>query len=133
MTPTATHTPFDTDFLDAQREQLVTRRAAYVTDLENLSAAAQALAEGRGPVETTDEDGFGEVDSLAAERSQLQVVAGSVQGRLDGIALALARMEAGSYGLCEDCGQAIAAVRLEVLPEAARCVSCKSTSILRRR
>ena len=36
---------------------------------------------------------------------------------------ALARIEDGSYGRCVDCGQEIPAARLEVRPEAARCVA----------
>jgi len=35
---------------------------------------------------------------------------------------ALARIEDGSYGTCVDCGQPIPPARLEVRPEAARCV-----------
>jgi RNA polymerase-binding transcription factor DksA len=35
------------------------------------------------------------------------------------------RME-GTYGLCEDCGDAISAERLEYLPEATRCVGCQA-------
>lgn len=37
---------------------------------------------------------------------------------------ALRRLEEGSYGECESCGEAIAAARLEVLPEATRCINC---------
>lgn len=37
---------------------------------------------------------------------------------------ALRRLEEGSYGVCESCGQAIAAARLQALPEATRCIEC---------
>ncbi|HEY7704804.1 MAG TPA: TraR/DksA C4-type zinc finger protein [Acidimicrobiia bacterium] len=37
---------------------------------------------------------------------------------------ALARVEDGTYGTCERCGQAIPVARLEVLPYATECVSC---------
>lgn len=36
---------------------------------------------------------------------------------------ALARIEDGTYGTCVDCGQPIPDARLEVRPEAARCVA----------
>ena len=36
---------------------------------------------------------------------------------------ALARIEDGTYGTCVDCGQQIPDARLEVRPEAARCVA----------
>jgi len=38
---------------------------------------------------------------------------------------ALARIAKGTYGLCVDCGGRIAAERLAVLPQAARCISCQ--------
>lgn len=38
------------------------------------------------------------------------------------VVAALARLDAGSYGTCVDCGRPIPEARLEVRPEAARCV-----------
>lgn len=38
---------------------------------------------------------------------------------------ALSRMEAGTYGLCIDCGTEIPAARLQAAPEAARCIACQ--------
>ncbi len=38
------------------------------------------------------------------------------------VSAALERLEEGSYGTCVDCGKQIPAARLEVRPEAARCV-----------
>ena len=40
---------------------------------------------------------------------------------------ALARITAGTYGTCVDCGQPIPDARLEVRPEAARCVADQET------
>ncbi|TCO71394.1 TraR/DksA family transcriptional regulator [Chromatocurvus halotolerans] len=37
---------------------------------------------------------------------------------------ALRRLEEGSYGVCESCGQTIAPARLQALPEATRCIEC---------
>jgi RNA polymerase-binding protein DksA len=37
---------------------------------------------------------------------------------------ALGRIEDGSYGLCERCGEEIAPGRLKAIPEATRCVNC---------
>ena len=37
---------------------------------------------------------------------------------------ALSRLEEGTYGLCEACGEEIAPGRLEAIPEASRCVNC---------
>jgi DnaK suppressor protein len=41
------------------------------------------------------------------------------------IAAALERLDLGTYGQCTDCGGAIASLRLQALPEAARCIACQ--------
>lgn len=38
---------------------------------------------------------------------------------------ALARIEDGSYGVCDSCGQPIGKARLQAFPRAVLCVSCK--------
>lgn len=38
---------------------------------------------------------------------------------------AIERMDAGTYGVCESCGQAIGKARLQVFPRATLCVTCK--------
>ena len=38
---------------------------------------------------------------------------------------ALGRIESGTYGVCESCGEAIGKARLQAFPRATLCVSCK--------
>ena len=38
---------------------------------------------------------------------------------------ALARIAAGTYGVCESCGEAIGKARLQAFPRATLCVTCK--------
>lgn len=46
------------------------------------------------------------------------------QGTLDQIHEALARFEAGTYGMCAECGQPIAKPRLQAIPYASYCIEC---------
>ena len=46
---------------------------------------------------------------------------------------ALARLAAGRYGICADCGDTIAPDRLDAWPTAKRCLSCQSRLESRRR
>lgn len=39
---------------------------------------------------------------------------------------ALLRLQGGSYGLCHGCGSAIPLARLQLAPQALRCVACES-------
>ena len=41
---------------------------------------------------------------------------------------ALARLDAGTYGLCESCAKPIAPERLEALPSAALCIDCQRSA-----
>ena len=40
--------------------------------------------------------------------------------------LALEDIKAGRYGICRECGEAIAKARLKVMPFATRCVACQA-------
>ncbi|MDX6410246.1 MAG: DnaK suppressor protein, partial [Gaiellaceae bacterium] len=75
----------------------------------------------------------GEGDTLNVERDRLLVVASEAQARVAEIDAALGRVEGGTYGLCEACGKPIPHARLEVVPEATLCVSCKTGASLRRK
>ena len=44
---------------------------------------------------------------------------------LQAIEEALQRMEKGTYGVCRDCGELIAAPRLQAIPWTRVCISCK--------
>ncbi|MFT2691112.1 TraR/DksA family transcriptional regulator [Clavibacter zhangzhiyongii] len=45
------------------------------------------------------------------------------RARLADVDAAVARLDAGAYGRCEVCGEAIPAGRLEIRPAARRCVA----------
>jgi RNA polymerase-binding transcription factor DksA len=46
------------------------------------------------------------------------------RGKLERLEAALQRMEEGTYGVCEGCGQAIEPERLAVLPITTLCIAC---------
>jgi DnaK suppressor protein len=46
------------------------------------------------------------------------------------IDLALRKIDNGTYGVCEDCGDEISLARLEALPFASQCIACKRKSEL---
>ncbi len=121
------------DFLAAQRRELEARRASYLADVARSTATALELTEDGANQDMADEDGFGEGDTLNVERDRLLLVAAEAQAKVAEIDAAVARVEAGTYGLCEACGKPIPAARLEVVPEATLCVSCKTGASLRRR
>ena len=126
-------TPTTTDFLASQRSELEARRDSYLADVDRSTATALELTEDGANQDMADEDGFGEGDTLNVERDRLLVVATDAHAHVVEIDAALARLEAGTYGQCEACGKPIPEARLEVVPEATLCVSCKTGASLRRR
>jgi DnaK suppressor protein len=67
--------------------------------------------------------GHHDVDSLLERELAIDLAARS-RATINEIRDALARLDAGTYGICEGCGDAIPAARLEVIPQARTCVSC---------
>jgi RNA polymerase-binding transcription factor DksA len=64
--------------------------------------------------------------TIAFERAQIETLIEVAREHLDEIDDALERVRTGAYGTCEDCGQPIAAARLEARPYATTCISCAS-------
>ena len=122
-----------TDFLAAQRRELESRRDSYLADVARSTSTALELTEDGANQDMADEDGFGEGDTLNVERDRLLLVASEARAKVAEIDAALERVEAGSYGMCEACGKPIPKARLEVVPEATLCVSCKTGASLRRK
>ena len=46
--------------------------------------------------------------------------------QLEEVNRALEDVNAGRYGICRECGEAIAKARLKVMPFATRCVACQA-------
>jgi DnaK suppressor protein len=58
------------------------------------------------------------------ERERDQAIEESMRDELKQIDEALAKIEAGTYGICERCHKPIAPARLEALPYATLCIDC---------
>jgi DnaK suppressor protein len=104
------------------RQQLLGMRSALLAQvaeqrggvISRAEAAADhfAQAEDSRAQVTTDR----EMELAIGERETAELVA---------IDTALARIEAGTYGECTDCGVDIAAARLHASPEVTRCIHCQ--------
>ncbi|HEU4371295.1 MAG TPA: TraR/DksA family transcriptional regulator [Methylomirabilota bacterium] len=68
-----------------------------------------------------------EVDEIQAnERREIGFATRELLvGKVNRIVAALERLDAGEYGRCVECGEAIAPARLQVLPEVLTCVRCQ--------
>lgn len=93
-----------------------------------LSALAEEDRLGRDSqsVVALDQQAVGRLSRMDA--LQAQAMAKATQARRDqmrrALHLALDRIAEGEFGYCEDCGEEIAARRLELDPTVRRCVAC---------
>ena len=88
--------------------------------------AATATLEGEGAGDTSelshvDQHPGDTASELQDADEQNALLENSAEQRAEVVA-ALARLDEGTYGVCVDCGKPIPDARLEVRPEAARCV-----------
>jgi RNA polymerase-binding transcription factor len=61
----------------------------------------------------------------AAEQEITESLIAGARAALREVLQALRRMDAGRYGTCRQCGDALPVERLEVLPQAAFCMACQ--------
>ena len=69
-------------------------------------------------------DGFADSAQATEERSELLGQIEASRQRIHLIDEAVERMDAGTYGVCVECGERIPPERLEVRPLSIRCVRC---------
>lgn len=76
-------------------------------------------------VEFVSDAGFADRGHSTGERSQVITVVRALRSNLRDVERALSKMDGGTYGICERCGQPITVERLEALPWAVLCIDCK--------
>lgn len=84
--------------------------------------------EGDENISVDSHESFADSAQVTAERSQHISLVEQLRARRADILSALRKIEIGTYGRCESCGQDIPAERLEAVPAATLCVSCKQKS-----
>jgi RNA polymerase-binding transcription factor DksA len=97
------------------RAQLEAERVSLRRQLTEL------LGSGEGDEPAFDE-GFADSSQVAAEQGEVRALAANLQSLLDDVERALRKLDDGTYGSCEVCGEAIAPARLEAMPASRYCV-----------
>ena len=108
--------------LEKYRERLIELRDRLKSDLAGHVEAIQESVRAPGEVvDVTTHPADRDVEGLDTE-----VELGHRQHAiLDQVEAALDRIDDGSYGRCEDCGQDIARERLDAIPYASLCIRCE--------
>jgi RNA polymerase-binding protein DksA len=104
-------------------EKLKKEKIQISQKLEQLTARGLPMAERRegSPFGKREEEADG-----ALELEKRMALEKRLRASLAEIEHALQKYEAGTYGLCDSCGQPIEQARLEALPQANLCLNCKA-------
>ncbi len=120
-------------FFASQRQLLLDERGNYIRSAEVLKAQADSLALEHEPGDVQFDEEGGEGGTSNVDRELDLVLSAQARAAAVEIDRALAKIDSGTYGVCEQCGQQIPEARLQALPQAALCVSCKSGGLSSRR
>jgi RNA polymerase-binding protein DksA len=103
--------------LEAERERLVEEIAEYERE------GQETLSDVSG--ENNYRDHMADQGSATFARELDATLEGRARESLAQVERALERMAEGTYGVCSRCGAPIAEARLEAMPAADLCISCK--------
>jgi DnaK suppressor protein len=106
------------DLLTAEHASTQAQIAALTRDLSGIIEASTSVA--------TDDEHDPEGATIAFERAQVAALLNRSRERLVDLDRAIERVDEGTYGVCERCGQPIAAERLAARPAARTCIRCAS-------
>ena len=111
---------------DLFRSLLEGEQKRLIKELEQLRTGVRFAEERR------EGSPFGKREEEATESLELEkrlALEERVREQSAEVEHALHKFEVGTYGLCDSCGQPIDPARLEALPHASLCVSCKAQQI----
>lgn len=111
------------------RAELDEVRAQLENDVERLRSqvadAASGLAEWQADAVSNAGDDSTDTGAKAYQREHDLALSYNTRDLLAQSEQAIGRLEAGTYGVCASCGQAIGKARLQAYPRALLCVACK--------
>jgi DnaK suppressor protein len=107
------------------RDLLIADRATTEARIVSLERDWTGMVESSS-MTSADDEHDPEGATIAFERAQIETLIERARAHLEEIDDALERVRTGDYGNCEDCGQPIAAGRLEARPFSTTCITCAS-------
>ena len=114
----------DTELLQALRSGLEAERVRLCAEIEEYEREGQeTLSDVSG--ENNYRDHMADQGSATFARELDMTLEDNARQSLAQIERALARMDAGTYGVCARCGNPIGEARLEAVPAAELCIACK--------
>ena len=110
------------DELAEVRAELDAQALALRAEIDRAEAASEKLKRDQSSEGSGDEADAG---TKTFEREHEMSLSNNSRDLLVQVERALGRLDAGTYGRCEECGNPIPKARLQAFPRATLCVACK--------
>jgi DnaK suppressor protein len=111
--------------IDDLRAHLVEEQRELRSQLAELESSTFSDPQSELTGETAFDEEYADSGTATFERERDLSLENNVRDLLEKIDKALARMDEGTYGLCERCGKPIEKARIKALPYASLCIKDK--------
>jgi RNA polymerase-binding protein DksA len=111
--------------LEHYREKLLAERERILRELGRITEAINESAEEQEAAKQSYSNHLADISTDYMEKEKNYYYADQEGQYLKAIEAALERINRGEYGLCLECGDLISEKRLEAVPAAELCISCK--------
>jgi RNA polymerase-binding transcription factor DksA len=107
------------------KERLLQQRAEYQKEYADLEEGSLLTSQSESSGEASFDEEYADAGSYTFEREKALSIGNNIRDLLDKVGHALTKIEAGTYGICDNCGNPIAKARVLALPHSSLCLSCK--------
>jgi RNA polymerase-binding protein DksA len=107
------------------KETLTAERSDLERRMQEIEEATFVATQSEITGEVGLDEDFADAGTATFDRERDLSIRNNIQDLIDQITRALTRIDDGTYGTCERCGQPIDAARVKALPHASLCLDCK--------
>jgi DnaK suppressor protein len=111
--------------MDEIKKRLERELSHTMQRIRHMGGAMTSEERGRGPADNSPLADEMDVIRVNEDREMSFATRSLLVERANKLAEALERLRGGEYGVCEECGEAIAPARLRAMPEVTTCVRCQ--------
>lgn len=112
--------------LGRMRTALLERKTEIEGEVESMNEEIRSIGEDQGIEKGSLGNHFAEDGSNMMEAERLSTINEDLQDILNQVNGALERMDNGTFGTCQRCGQPIGEERLEAFPYVRFCIACQT-------
>lgn len=123
--PAPRKSPLSEKELANVRQELTDQRATLERELEDLDLGSLHVTQSELSGEVSFDEEYADAGTFTFERERDLSLSNNIRDLMDKVDLATRKLDEGTYGTCERCGNPIDKARLKALPYSVLCITCK--------